>query len=201
MKALVADCRRPEATARIALVLSNRPGAEGLAFAEEAGLATAVVDHKAHATRDAFDAALDDRLREAGIELICLAGFMRILTPWFVERWRNRLLNIHPSLLPAFKGLHTHERALEAGVRVHGCSVHIVRPDLDDGPILVQGVVPVNQEDTVDDLAARVLIAEHRCYPLALDLMASGKVQIDGDRLTIEGGTPKLVSLIEPDET
>jgi phosphoribosylglycinamide formyltransferase-1 len=179
-------------------VVSNRPEAGGIEIARAAGIETAVIDHRAYPDRGRFEQALDDALTEAGIELVCLAGFMRLLSPWFVERWRDRLLNIHPSLLPAFKGLHTHERALAAGVRVHGCSVHLVRAELDDGPILVQGVVPVRQDDTEDSLAARVLEAEHRCYPLALDLMASGNVRIDGDRLTITGGTPPIVSLINP---
>jgi phosphoribosylglycinamide formyltransferase 1 len=198
MRALIAG-RRSESDAGIALVVSNRPNAAGLEFAKDAGIPTAVIDHTAYAGREDFDRALDETLEKAGIELVCLAGFMRILSTWFVDRWRNRLLNIHPSLLPAFKGLHTHERALEAGVRVHGCSVHLVRAELDDGPILVQGVVPVRQDDTADSLAARVLEAEHRCYPLALDLFASGQVRLDGDRLTIAGGTPPIVSLIGAD--
>jgi phosphoribosylglycinamide formyltransferase-1 len=198
MKALIAFGQRPNAGAGIALVVSNRPEAGGIEIARAAGIETAVIDHRAYPDRGGFEQALDDALTEAGIELVCLAGFMRLLSPWFVERWRDRLLNIHPSLLPAFKGLHTHERALAAGVRVHGCSVHLVRAELDDGPILVQGVVPVRQDDTEDSLAARVLEAEHRCYPLALDLMASGNVRIDGDRLTITGGTPPIVSLINP---
>ena len=140
--------------------------------------------------------ALDKALHAAEIELVCLAGFMRILTTDFVERWQDRMINIHPSLLPSFKGLHTHERALAAGVRVHGCSVHLVRAELDDGPILVQGIVPVKQDDTAETLAARVLEVEHQCYPLALDLFTSGKVHIDGNRAVIEGGTPPLVSLV-----
>lgn len=197
MKALIAGGQRPQAPFEIALVISNRPTAEGIAFAQAAGIRTAVIDHKAYADRTAFEEALDEALRKVGVELVCLAGFMRILSPWFVERWRNRLLNIHPSLLPAFKGLHTHERALSTGVRVHGCSVHLVRAELDDGPILVQGVVPVSQDDTLDTLAARVLDAEHRCYPLALDIIASGRVRIEGDRVTIEGGTPPVVGLIQ----
>ncbi len=196
MKALI-GARLPHAD--ITLVISNRPGAEGLAFAGAAGIETVVIDHRAYADRAAFDAALNEALLDAGIELVCLAGFMRILSPWFVERWRDRLLNIHPSLLPAFKGLHTHERALATGVRVHGCSVHLVRAELDDGPILVQGVVPVDQDDTADSLAARVLTAEHQCYPQALDLIASGRVRIEEDRVTIEGGTPPMIGLVDPE--
>jgi phosphoribosylglycinamide formyltransferase-1 len=198
MKALIAYGQRPNSGPGIALVVSNRPEAGGNEIARAAALQTAVNDHRYNPERGRDEQAQDDSRTEAGNELVCLAGFMRLLSPWFVERWRDRLLNIHPSLLPAFKGLHTHERALAAGVRVHGCSVHLVRAELDDGPILVQGVVPVRQDDTEDSLAARVLEAEHRCYPLALDLMASGNVRIDGDRLTITGGTPPIVSLINP---
>ncbi|MGH1479630.1 MAG: phosphoribosylglycinamide formyltransferase [Geminicoccales bacterium] len=196
MKALIAAGQRPGADFEIALVLSNRPEAAGLAFAAEAGIVTASIDHRAYPDRSDFDAALDEALHAAEIELVCLAGFMRILTTDFVERWQGRMINIHPSLLPSFKGLHTHERALAAGVRVHGCSVHLVRAELDDGPILVQGIVPVKQDDTAETLAARVLEVEHQCYPLALDLFTSGKVRIDGNRVVIEGGTPPLVSLI-----
>ncbi len=196
MKALIAAGQRPGADFEIALVLSNRPEAAGLTFAAEAGIVTASIDHRAYPDRSTFDAALDEALHAAEIELVCLAGFMRILTTDFVERWQDRMINIHPSLLPSFKGLHTHERALAAGVRVHGCSVHLVRAELDDGPILVQGIVPVKQDDTAETLAARVLEAEHQCYPLALDLFASGKVHVDGNRAVIEGGTPPLVSLV-----
>ncbi len=197
MEALIAGSRAPDAAFDIVLVLSNRPSAGGLIAAGAAGIETAVIDHTMFSGRSEFDGALDHALREAGVEMICLAGFMRILGSWFVERWRDRLLNIHPSLLPAFKGLNTHERALAAGVRIHGCSVHLVRAELDDGPILVQGAVPVEQDDTEGSLAARVLTIEHRCYPLALDLIASGHVRIEGEQVTIEGGTSPLVTLID----
>lgn len=198
MQALIEAGGQPDADVEIALVISSRPAAGGLPAVEAAGIKTAVIDHEAYDRREAFERALDQALREAGIDLVCLAGFMRILSPWFVERWRDRLLNIHPSLLPAFKGLNTHERALAAGVRIHGCTVHLVRPELDDGPILVQGAVPVREGDTADTLAARVLAAEHRCYPLALDFMAAGRVTIDGDRVAIEGGSAPVVTLINP---
>ena len=198
MRTLIAASRQPDSAAEIVLVISNRPEAAGIAFAEETGISTAVINHRTYGDREAFELALDHALREAGVDLVCLAGFMRILSPWFVERWRNRLLNIHPSLLPAFKGLHTHERALKAGVRIHGCSVHLVRPELDDGPILVQGAVPVHQGDTAESLAARVLEIEHRCYPLALDLVTSGRLTIHGDGVTIEGESSPLVTLINP---
>ena len=148
----------------------------GLERARRAGIAAEVIDHHRFPDRAGFDAALDSRLRDAGIELVCLAGFLRILTPGFVSAWHDRLLNIHPSLLPAFPGLRTHSRALATGVRVHGCTVHLVRPELDDGPILVQGLVPVLPGDDAASLGARVLEVEHRCYPLALQQVASGAV-------------------------
>ena len=183
----------PQAAAEIALVVSNRPDAYGLERARRHGVPAELLDHRSFASREAFEARLDRLLRDAGIELVCLAGFMRVLTPSFVEAWHDRLLNIHPSLLPAFPGLHTHARALAAGCQVHGCTVHLVRPTLDDGPILVQGVVPVLPDDDAASLAARVLEVEHRCYPIALDLLARGTVAIDGNRVTVPGGGPRLV--------
>ena len=193
LQALIDACAAGQCAAEIGLVVSNRADAFGLERARRHGIATAVVDHRAFAGRAAFEAVLDRHLREAGIELVCLAGFMRVLTAGFVEGWRDRLLNIHPSLLPAFPGLHTHARALAAGCRVHGCTVHLVRPTLDDGPILVQGVVPVLADDDADHLAARVLEVEHRCYPLALDLFARGDLGITGDRVTLPAGARPLV--------
>jgi phosphoribosylglycinamide formyltransferase-1 len=183
MAALVEAAQADSAfPAEPALVLSNRADAAGLEFAATKGVETAVVDHKPFGKdREAFERALDARLRESGIELVCLAGFMRLLTPWFVEQWRDRLINIHPSLLPSFKGLHTHERALETGVRLHGCTVHFVRAEMDDGPIIAQAAVPVLPGDDPDALAARVLTMEHRLYPLALGLVAAGKVRVAGE--------------------
>ena len=180
LQALLDATAPPGASATIALVVSNEPRAFGLERARRAGVATFVLDHRGFADRTAFETELDRQLRDAGIDLICLAGFMRILTPAFVAGWRDRLLNIHPSLLPAFPGLHTHARALAAGVRVHGCTVHLVRPELDDGPILAQGIVPVLPGDDAASLAARVLEVEHRCYPLALEQVASGVVSGSG---------------------
>ncbi|MCG8559185.1 MAG: phosphoribosylglycinamide formyltransferase, partial [Hyphomicrobiales bacterium] len=159
MQALIAACRAPDYPAEIVLVVSNRPGAPGLAHAEAAGIATQTVDHKAFATREAFETELDGALRAAQVEIVCNAGFMRLLTGWFVERWRDRQLNIHPSLLPAFKGLDTHQRAIAAGVRIAGCTVHFVRTEMDAGPIVAQAAVPVRADDTPDTLAARVLEA------------------------------------------
>lgn len=162
----------PAYPAAIALVVSNRPGAGGLARAAEAGVATDAIDHKAFPDRETFERALDARLREAEIELVALAGFMRVLTPWFVTRWEGRLLNIHPSLLPAFRGVDTHARALAAGVAEHGCSVHYVTPELDAGPVIDRETVPVLPGDTAQALAERVLEREHVLYPRALAVAA-----------------------------
>lgn len=183
MAALAEACRDEGFPAEIVLVLSNEPGAEGLDRARDFGIETAVVDHRDFAGRAAFDAAVTARLEAAGVELVCLAGFMRLFTADFVEHWRDRLLNIHPSLLPAFRGLNTHERALAAGVRLHGCTVHFVRPELDDGPIVMQAAVPVQPDDTAASLAARVLEQEHRIYPAALRLVAGGAVTVEGERV------------------
>lgn len=193
LQALLDACEAGRVGADIRLVVSNRADAFGLERARRHGVAAEVLDHRRFASREAFDAALQAILVEAGIELVCLAGFMRVLTSGFVEAWRDRLLNIHPSLLPAFPGLRTHARALKAGCRVHGCTVHLVRPTLDSGPILVQGIVPVLPDDDAAKLAARVLEVEHRCYPLALDLLATGKVGIDGDRLELPAGAQPLI--------
>lgn len=182
MASLLEAAQQPDFPARIALVLSNRPDAGGIEKAAQAGIPTRIVDHRAFSGREAFEEAMDGALREAGIELVCLAGFMRVLTPWFVARWEGRMLNIHPSLLPLFKGTHTHRQALEAGVRVHGCTVHFVVPELDSGPIVAQACVPVEPGDTEADLAARVLVEEHRIYPQALADVASGRVVLRGGR-------------------
>ncbi|MEK0082451.1 phosphoribosylglycinamide formyltransferase [Benzoatithermus flavus] len=191
LQALIDAGTRSDSAAEIVLVVSNRADAFGLVRAERAGIPAVVVDHRHHPDRAAFEAAIMAELHAAEVEIVCLAGFMRILTPGFVEAWRDRMLNIHPSLLPAFRGLHTHARALAAGVLVHGCTVHLVRPELDDGPILVQGIVPVLPEDDEARLAARVLELEHRCYPLALQLLASGAVRVAGER--VEAAAPRLL--------
>lgn len=175
----------------IVLTLSNEPAAFGLERARRTGIAAQTVCHRDFADRPSFEHEIDGCLREARPDLICLAGFKRILTPAFVARWQDRLLNIHPSLLPAFRGLHTHERALAAGVRVHGCTVHLVRPELDDGPIVTQGVVPVLAGDDAQSLAARVLEVEHRCYPLAVDGLASGALRVVDGRVV--GDARRLV--------
>lgn len=176
MAALIEAARAPDYPAEIVLVVSNRPDALGLVRAREAGIATALVDHKTFGEdREAFERALDAQMATHRIDLICLAGFMRLLTPWFVTRWSGRMLNIHPALLPQFKGLDTHRRALEAGVPRHGATVHFVGVEMDAGPIIAQDSVPVLPGDTEKTLAARVLELEHRIYPQALRLVAEGQ--------------------------
>ncbi|HXQ52795.1 MAG TPA: phosphoribosylglycinamide formyltransferase [Stellaceae bacterium] len=187
LEALIAACAAPGFPAEIALVLSNRADAAGLAHAARAGIASRVIPHRDFSSRNAFDDALDGALAAAGIELVCLAGFMRLLGAAFVARWRDRLVNIHPSLLPEFPGLDTHARALAAGMRFSGCTVHFVRPEMDSGPIIVQAAVPVLPGDDAECLAARVLEAEHRAYPLALRLIAEGRVRVEGECVTIAG--------------
>jgi phosphoribosylglycinamide formyltransferase 1 len=176
MTALIEAAKAPDYPAVIAVVVSNRPDAEGLTRAREAGITTAVVDHRRFGEdRAAFEHELDRELAAHRIDIICLAGFMRLLTPDFVRSWGGRILNIHPALLPQFKGLHTHRRALAAGVKQHGATVHFVVPEMDAGPVVVQKSVPVLEGDTEESLARRVLEAEHRLYPLALRLVAEGK--------------------------
>jgi phosphoribosylglycinamide formyltransferase-1 len=167
--------------AEIVLVVSNVPKAQGLARAEAASIPARTIDHKGFASREAFDAALTEALKAARVELLCNAGFMRLHSESFVQHWWNRHLNIHPSLLPAFPGLNTHARVLEAGVKLSGCTVHFVRPEMDSGPIVAQAAVPVLPGDTEDGLAARVLALEHRLYPHALRLVASGAVRVEGE--------------------
>ncbi|CAX24484.1 MAG: phosphoribosylglycinamide formyltransferase [Methylorubrum extorquens] len=183
MVSLIEAARAPDYPAEIVLVLSNRPDAAGLDRARAAGIPARAIDHKAFPDRARFDATLQAELDEAGIELIVLAGFMRILTDAFVEAWGGRMINIHPSLLPLFKGTHTHERALEAGVRLHGCTVHYVVPELDAGPIVAQAAVPVLPGDDADTLSARVIVQEHRLYPAALALIAGGGAVLEGSRV------------------
>lgn len=183
MDALIAAARAPEFPAEIALVASNRPDAAGLAKAKAAGIAVAAVDHKIFAGREEFERSLDLVLETHRIDFICLAGFMRLLTPWFIGKWRGHMLNIHPALLPSFRGLHTHERALADGVKIHGCTVHFVVPEMDEGPIVAQAAVPVLDDDTAETLGARVLAQEHAIYPMALRLVAAGLLQIEGNRV------------------
>jgi formyltetrahydrofolate-dependent phosphoribosylglycinamide formyltransferase len=183
MTALIEAAKAPDYPAEIIGVLSNKPDAAGLATAGAEGIATAVRSHRDFASREAFDAALHAVLTGWNAEFVCLAGFMRILTPEFTGQWLGRMINIHPSLLPDFRGLHTHDRALEAGVLEHGCTVHFVTPGLDEGPTLAQSRIPVLPGDTADSLQARVLVEEHRLYPLALAELASGRARLVGDEV------------------
>ncbi len=198
LQALIDACAAPEFPARIGLVLSNVAGVYGLERAAAAGIPTLVLEHKAFGARELFEEALHETLLNAGIELVCLAGFMRLLTDGFVQRWRDRLINIHPSLLPSFRGLHVHERVIAAGARFSGCTVHFVRPAMDDGPIIVQAAVPVHADDNAETLAARVLAEEHQIYPLALRLIAEGRTRIENERVIIAGAEAPESALINP---
>jgi phosphoribosylglycinamide formyltransferase 1 len=176
MAALIEAAKAKDYPAEIVLVVSNRPDAGGLARARDAAIATAVIDHRPFGeSREAFERALDEELRKYRVEIVCLAGFMRLLTAWFIGRWSGRILNIHPALLPEFKGLHTHRRALQAGVKRHGATVHFVVEETDAGPVISQQSVPVLPGDTEEALAARVIEVEHRIYPEALRLVAEGR--------------------------
>ena len=198
MQALVKASLAEDFPAEIVTVLSNNPDAAGLEFAKSHNIPTEVINHRDFENREDFDQAISDYMESKQIDLICLAGFMRLLTPEFVNRWRDRIINIHPSLLPAFKGLHVHERAIESGARFTGCTVHIVRPEMDDGPIIVQAAVPILQDDTPDTLAARILVQEHRIYPEALKLMAERRVKIHGSVVKIEDAREDETSLTNP---
>jgi phosphoribosylglycinamide formyltransferase-1 len=201
MAALIEAAKDPAFPAEIVLVLSNRPDAAGLDRAREAGIETAVVDHAAHGKdRAAFERELQSVLTARRIELLCLAGFMRLLTPWFVSQWEGRMINVHPALLPAFKGLDTHERALAAGVKLHGATVHFVVSEMDSGPIIAQAAVPVLDDDTPEKLAARVLAAEHRIYPMALRWVADGRVALSAGRCRIAGAGTDERMLIAPSQ-
>ncbi|MBM3359113.1 MAG: phosphoribosylglycinamide formyltransferase [Betaproteobacteria bacterium] len=191
----ILDAKLP---ARVAAVVSNSPDAPGLAIAARRGIPTAVVDHRRHGDRAAFDAALAAEIEKHAPDLVALAGFMRILGPEFVARYAGRLMNIHPSLLPSFPGLHTHRRALEAGVRIHGCTVHFVNPGLDDGPIIVQAAVPVFPGDTEEALAARVLREEHRVYPQAVRWFCEGRMRLAAGKVVIDAARPREQVLLSP---
>ena len=182
MASLIARSMQPDCAYEVACVISNRPDAKGLETAASHGIATVALDHKQLGSREALDAAMHEALMANGCELVACAGFMRIMTGGFIAKWAGRMVNIHPSLLPLFKGVDTHERALEAGVRVHGCSVHFVSEELDAGAIIAQGVVPVLPGDDADKLAARVLTVEHRLYPAVLDALAEGRISMQDGR-------------------
>lgn len=195
LQALIEAAADPGYPAEIVLVISNRTEAQGLQRATEAGIAHQVI---AEPDRTLFAAAADQALRQHGIELVALAGFMRLLDAGFVDAWRDRMINIHPSLLPAFPGLHPQRQALAAGARFSGCTVHFVRPEMDTGPIIAQAIVPVHDEDNEERLAARILAAEHRLYPLAVRLFAERRLKIDGNRVTVAGGSAPDIAALNP---
>lgn len=198
LAALIEASRAADYPAEIACVVSNRADAPGLEIAAAAGIPTAIVSHRDHPDRESFDRAVSGELERHGIRLVVLAGFMRIFSPWFPARWANRLINIHPSLLPAFKGMHVQRQALDAGVRLSGCTAHLVIPDLDSGPIIAQAAVPVLAGDTEETLSARILRQEHRLYPLVVRWFAEGRVNIAGDKVTVEGVACDATLLFSP---
>lgn len=202
LQALIDACADAAFPAEIAVVISNIHGAFGLERAQKAGIETAVVAHadfpKGAVGRPPFESALNDVLGAHDVDFVCLAGFMRLLSDGFVTHWHDRLVNIHPSLLPSFKGLHVHEQAIDAGVRFSGCTVHFVRPAMDDGPIIAQAAVPVLQDDTADDLAGRILEQEHVIYPLALRLIAEGRISVKDERVMIDRYQGPATSLPNP---
>jgi phosphoribosylglycinamide formyltransferase-1 len=187
MMSLVEAARAAEYPAEIVAIISSRPDAPGLAWAKSQGLPARAIDHKAYPSREAFDDAIHAALAEARVDYVALAGFMRIQSAGFVAKWLGRQLNIHPSLLPLFKGLHPHQQALDAGVKLSGCTVHYVTEEMDSGPIVAQAAVPVLDDDTSASLAERILKAEHKLYPQALALVASGRAKIEGSRVRVEG--------------
>ena len=198
MVSLVEAMRDPQYPAEPVVVISNRPDAAGLAWAQSEGIPTLALDHKRYESREHFEGQLQSVLAMSKANLVCLAGFMRLLTAGFVEQWRDKLLNIHPALLPSFKGLDTHARALAAGVRIHGCTVHLVRPDMDAGPIIAQAAVPVLDADTAETLGERVLAAEHRLYPYALALFARGDARVEDERIVFAQRVNHGDSLFSP---
>ncbi len=201
MQAIIDAAADPGYSAEIALVISNKQGAPALALAEAAGIPTHTLPHKDFADRDSFDAEMTKRLEAAGCKLVVLAGFMRLLSTAFCEHWQDRLINIHPSLLPSFKGLDVHQRMIDAGVRFAGCTVHFVRPEMDTGPIIIQAVVPVHANDDAAALADRILVQEHRIYPLAVQWIAEGRVRISGEVVRVQGVSPPEGALINPKNT
>jgi phosphoribosylglycinamide formyltransferase-1 len=199
LQALIDACADPAFPAEIALVLSNIEGVFALERAAKAGIPTAVVKHKDYPDRRSFEIEMDRVLRTSGAELLCLAGFMRVLTADFITAWADRIINIHPSLLPAFPGLHTHKRAIESGAKFAGCTVHFVSPEVDAGPIIIQAAIPIRPEDDEDSLAARVLAAEHKIFPAALALVAHDRVEIKGNRTIIKDAPTPEGTLISPE--
>ncbi len=198
LQALIDACQDSGYPAEIAAVISNKAGVKGLERAEKAGIPTTVISHKDYDGREAFDTALDAAIKDSGAELVCLAGFLRILTDGFVNSWAGKMINIHPSLLPSFKGLDVQQAAIDAGVKFSGCTVHYVVPEMDAGPIIAQAVVPISPDDDASTLAARILVQEHKIYPLALKLIAEGRVSIDGNHVVIENFEAADGALINP---
>ncbi len=199
MQALVNAAKTPGFPAEVACVISNEPDAKGLDFARAEGIPTAVVNHRDFkGDRQAFEEVLDAKLREYGVELVCLAGFMRLVTGWFVDQWMDKLVNIHPSLLPAFPGIHVHEKVIEYGAKFSGCTIHYVRAEMDHGPIIIQAAVPVHPDDDADKLAARILESEHKIYPLAVRMIAEGRVNVYEERVFATGAEPLEMSVLNP---
>jgi len=198
MASLIDAAKADDYPAEITIVIANRPDAAGIDFAKAAGIATRILDHTQYDDRESFEAELTEAIESAGADLVCLAGFLRLLTDRFVAHWYDRLINIHPSLLPSFKGLDSHARAIAAGVRIAGCSVHYVRAEMDAGPIIAQAAVPVKGGDTADTLAARVLKAEHKLYPRALALVAAGRARAVGEKVVIDGEEIEDTALYVP---
>lgn len=200
LQALIDACREPDYPAEIGLVLSNVPGAAGLDRARQADLPTCVIDHKGFEDRKGFEDEVLGELDKAEVGLVCLAGFMRLLSDNILRPWHNRVVNIHPSLLPSFKGVHVHEQVIESGARLSGCTVHFVRPAMDNGPIIIQAAVPVLPDDDPETLAARVLMQEHRIYPMAVRYIAEGRVRISAERVIIDGAPAPDAALCNPSE-
>jgi len=198
LQALIDACAHTDFPAEIAVVISNVPDVMGLERTKQAGLPSKVINHKGFANRETFEAAIQETLTEAKVDLVCLAGFMRILTSDFVKKWHNQMINIHPSLLPAYKGLDTHKRAMMDGARFTGCTVHFVRPDMDTGPIIAQAAVPIAQTDTIETLSAKVLVNEHLIFPQAIRWIAEDKLHIDGNTVNIDGTTSPEAAVINP---
>ncbi len=199
LQALIDACESQDFPARIVVVISNNPDAYGLKRAKAANIPTSVINHRDFDTREDFEEAIDLELKKYKSKFLCLAGFMRILDARFVNRWKDRILNIHPSLLPSFKGLHTQERALESGVRFTGCTVHIVRPEMDDGPIILQAALAIDPDDNADTLSAKVLELEHIIYPEALKLIALGRVRVSASKAVIEKASYPSGGLVSPE--
>jgi phosphoribosylglycinamide formyltransferase 1 len=199
MAALIEAAKTPDYPAEIAVVVSNVAGAPGIALAQKAGVATTVVPHRGQPDRETFDRAISAELERRGVELVVLAGFMRIFSPWFPTHWTGRLINIHPSLLPSFKGLHVQQQAIDAGVRLSGCTVHFVIPDLDAGPIIAQAAVPVLSDDTEATLSARILRQEHRLYPLVVRWFGEGRISLSGAKVAVAGLPEGAALLFSPD--